>query len=153
MKPILILFLFLSCVACGKIDSFEKNVAIPGHAWASDFIPEISVKISDTAAVYDLFVVLRHTNAYRWNNLWINLYTQTPSDTARFNKQRFDIRLATDSKGWIGSGMDDIYEHRSLITTVRFPQPGTYTFRIEQLMREDPLEHILNAGIRIQKVQ
>ena len=55
---------------------------------------------------------------------------------------------------WLGSGMDDIFEHRILIN----PQPrplrkGTYTFTLEQDMREDPLEHILNAGIRVEKVK
>jgi gliding motility-associated lipoprotein GldH len=128
---------------------FEKNVAIPKHEWSSSFQPEIKVEIKDTVAVHQLYVVVRHTNAYRYNNLWVNLYTSVPGEKER--KQRFDLRLATDDKGWLGSGMDDIFEHRVLIAPVRFPKAGTYTFKLEQIMREDPLPHVLNMGIRIEK--
>ena len=30
---------------------------------------------------------------------------------------------------------------------------GNYTFTIEQIMREDPLENVLNVGLRIEKKQ
>ena len=65
--------------------------------------------------------------------------------------------MVTDETGWLGSGMDDIYEHREPITprssekAFYFRKPGDYTFTIEQLMRQDPLENVLNAGIRIEK--
>jgi hypothetical protein len=29
---------------------------------------------------------------------------------------------------------------------------GDYTFTLEQIMREDPLKNVLNAGLRIEKV-
>ena len=53
--------------------------------------------------------------------------------------------------------MDDIYEHRIPLTPVgmpfRFRKPGEYTFTIEQVMREDPLENVMNVGLRIEKKQ
>lgn len=144
------ILLFLS--ACGNLNNFEKNVAMPGNAWPADFIPEISVQITDTTSAYDMYLVLRHTNAYRWNNLWINFYIQHPGQNSEFKTQRLDITLATDDKGWLGSGMDDIFEQRQLIfQDFKFPDTGTYTFKIEQIMREDPLQEVLNAGIRLQK--
>jgi gliding motility-associated lipoprotein GldH len=146
-----ILLLSLPMLACGTIDVFEKNVSIPKHEWSSTFQPEISFEIADTSSLYNIFVVIRHTNAYRYNNIWLNVYTQVPGDSLR--KDRLDLRLATDDKGWLGSGMDDIYEHRVLIT--REPvslKPGKYTFRLQQIMREEPLQHVMNAGIRVEKV-
>lgn len=142
----------IAFISCGTIDVFEKNVAIPEHAWSSAFKPEVSFEISDTTALYNIYVVLRHTDAYRYNNIWMNVYTQAPGDSIR--KDRLDLRLATDDKGWLGSGMDDIFEHRILIT--REPAvltPGKYTFRLEQIMREEPLQHVMNAGIRVEKVK
>lgn len=70
-------------------------------------------------------------------------------------KQRLDLRLATDDKGWLGSGMDDIFEHRILVTQqpVVLKRVGTYVFRLENIMREDPLEHVMNVGIRVEKVK
>jgi gliding motility-associated lipoprotein GldH len=78
---------------------------------------------------------------------------QIPGDSLR--KQKLDLRLATDDKGWLGTGMDDIFEHRILITgePVLLKKPGTYRFRLENIMREDPLEHVMNVGIRVEKVK
>jgi gliding motility-associated lipoprotein GldH len=147
----LILALAFLISSCATADVFEKNVTIPGQQWEPSFKPEISFDISDTAALYNIFVVIRHTDAYRYNNIWLNVYTQVPGDT--LNKQRLDLRLATDDKGWLGSGMDDIFEHRIQITKSpqQLAKKGKYTFRLENIMREEPLQHVLNVGIRVEK--
>lgn len=150
---LLTIICLLFTVSCGTIDVFEKNVSIPNHEWSSAFKPEISFEITDTTSLYNIYVVVRHADAYRYNNIWMNVYTQVPGDT--IHKQRLDLRLATDDKGWLGSGMDDIFEHRILIT--RAPQPliksGVYTFRLENIMREDPLQYVMNVGIRVEKAK
>ena len=93
-----ILLTFISFVAaCGTIDVFEKNVSIPNHEWSNTFKPEIAFEISDTTSLYNIYVVLRHTDAYRYKNIYMNIYTQVPGDTLL--KQRLDLQLATDDKG------------------------------------------------------
>ena len=100
--------------------------------------------------MYNVYFVVRHTDAYNYNNLWIKGTVMEPGDSA-IKSQRYDITLATN-KGWEGAGMDDIYENRLLIQPeTKFRRPGTYSFTIEQVMREDPLKHILNVGIRVEK--
>jgi gliding motility-associated lipoprotein GldH len=69
------------------------------------------------------------------------------------HKAPFELQLANNEK-WLGSGMDDIYEHRIKLT----PNPvslkvGAYHFKIEQIMREDPLENVMNVGLRVEKKQ
>jgi gliding motility-associated lipoprotein GldH len=66
-------------------------------------------------------------------------------------KIRRDLTLATNDKGWLGQGMDDIYEHRIKLGEPQSLKAGTYTFILEQIMREDPLENVLDAGLRIEK--
>lgn len=150
------LWLFASALlftSCQTIDVFEKNVSLPRHEWSNTFRPEISFEITDTISYYNIYVVLRHTDAYRYKNIWLNVYTQIPGDTIM--NQRLDLLLATDDKGWLGSGMDDIYEHRIRITQEpqRLARKGLYKFRLEQIMREDPLENVMNVGIRVEKVK
>lgn len=135
--------------ACVNIDVFEKNISIPGHEWSGSFIPEVSFMIADTASPYNIYAVIRHSDAYRYNNIWLNIYAQPPGDST--HKQRVDLRLATDSEGWLGSGMDDIYEHRILLARTVFQKPGLYRFQLENIMREDPLQHVFNVGVRIEK--
>jgi gliding motility-associated lipoprotein GldH len=84
--------------------------------------------------------------------VWLRIGLKTPSDS--FNYQNINLVLATDAKGWEGTGMDDIYEVRKSISAApfTFKSAGDYTFSIAQIMRENPLNNILNVGLRIEKV-
>jgi gliding motility-associated lipoprotein GldH len=139
--------------ACRQLDVFEKNVVIPKNQWPYTLKPSFDFIIKDTAAFYNVSVVLRHTDAYRYNNIWINLGTQSPGDTVRY--QKFDLQLGNDARGWEGTGMDDIWELRKLITNgpVNFNKAGNYHFIVEQIMRENPLPNIMSVGIRVEKVK
>ncbi|MEO6612684.1 MAG: gliding motility lipoprotein GldH [Chitinophagaceae bacterium] len=140
----------LVVTSCSPIDLYEKSVAIPGHAWKSSYKPSFSFTIKDTSSPYQLFLVLRHNDKYNYNNIYINLGIQLPgSDSIRIIRK--DLTLATNEKGWLGNGMDDIYEHRIKFGEPEFFKAGNYTFTIQQIMREDPLENVFNVGLRLEK--
>jgi gliding motility-associated lipoprotein GldH len=150
--------LFAVCLAllfsCTKMDLYERVVAIPSHAWQSSYKPSFTFTISDTTVPYQLFLILRHNNKYNYNNIWINLYRKKPD--GQESKVPYELKLATNEKGWLAEGMDDIYEHRIPLTppandSFYFDRSGAYTFTIEQIMREDPLQNIMNVGVRIEK--
>jgi gliding motility-associated lipoprotein GldH len=136
--------------SCTTIDIFEKSVAIPGHEWKSSYRPSFEFNITDTATTYNVFLVLRHTEKYNFNNIFINLYVKGPGMDSTIKIQQ-DVLLATNEKGWLGTGMDDVYEHRSTLAARQPLKAGTYTFTIEQIMREDPLQEVLNVGLRLEK--
>jgi gliding motility-associated lipoprotein GldH len=143
--------LSLAIVSCDTIDLYEKSVAIPKHSWSTSFKPEFSFIIKDSSVPYQVFLVLRHTERYNYNNIWINLYSQPPGDSV--HKVRYELPLATNEKGWLGTGMDDIYEHRIQLIASQPLKAGIYKFKLEQIMREDPLENVLNVGLRVEKKQ
>ena len=145
---LLAMSIFLSCTT---VDLYEKTVAIPGHQWKSDFKPAFTFDIKDTAALYQVWLVLRHTEKYNFNNIYLNLSLLAGQDTVV--KVRRDITLASNEGGWKGTGMDDIYEHRLKLGEPEPLKAGTYTFVLEQIMREDPLAHVMNVGLRIEKLQ
>ena len=136
---------------CTTADLYEKTVSLPGHEWKSNYKPEFNFTITDTATPYEAFFVVRHTEKYNYNNIWINLYSQPPGDT--LHQAQFELQLATNEKGWLASGMDDIYEHRIRLIPPRQLRSGTYKLILENIMREDPLKEVLNVGIRIEKAK
>ena len=163
------LFLCLQLIACSlqlsscnTIDLYEKVVPVPAHQWQSSFKPQFTFQIKDTSVPYQLYVLLRHNNQYKYNNIWINLWAKAPADTAQ--KLSLELPLA-NKEGWLGTGMDDLFEHRILVggeverysfvrptaDGFRFAKPGEYTFTIEQIMPEDPLPDVLNIGLRLEK--
>lgn len=142
----------LIAFSCTTIDLYEKTVPIPGHAWQNGFKPSFDFIIKDTTALYQLFLVLRHNEKYNYNNIYINFFIQGPGqDTAQ--KFQLDLPLASNEKGWKATGMDDIYEHRIELGVPRSLKAGVYKFTLEQIMRENPLQNVLDAGIRIEKKQ
>ena len=141
--------------SCQTIDLYEKNVPVPGHAWRTAFKPQFRFQIRDTSTSYNIYVVLRHNERYNYNNIWVNISTQVPGDTM-IRKAQYELPLA-NNEGWIGkeTAMDDLYEHRVRITPkegIRM-KSGEYLFTIEHIMREDPLEHVMNVGLRVEKTE
>ena len=140
----------LQLAACNTIGVFEQTIAFNKQEWAGSNKPSFNFTITDTLASYNIYVVLRHTDAYSYNNIWMKCTRKGPDTTYM---QQVDLRLASNGLGWLGTGMDDIWEHRIPITQgpARFRKSGAYTFILEQVMRQDPLLHVLNAGIRVEK--
>jgi gliding motility-associated lipoprotein GldH len=139
--------------SCNTIDLYEKNVSIPNHEWASAFKPQFKFNIKDTSSPYQLYILLRHNDKYNYNNIWLNLYAQAPGQPVQ--KFLLELPLAANEKGWLGTAMDDLYDHRIALTLdpekFNFKKAGEYTFTVEQIMREDPLEHVMDIGLRIEK--
>ncbi len=134
-----------------NINRFEKNMEIPKQQWSYAFQPEFSFDISDTISTHNVFVVLRHTDAYAYKNIWLNISTLQPGDSS-FQTERFEFTLQQPDGKWYGTGYGDIWEIRyPLLRNIQFKKKGTYSIRLNQIMRDDPLLHIMNAGIRIEK--
>ncbi|MEY3541289.1 MAG: gliding motility lipoprotein GldH [Bacteroidota bacterium] len=149
IQIILVLFLLAGCSETGL---YEKVYFMKGNAWSSQEEPSFEFEVKDTSTKYQLYFLIRHADAYEYNNVWISLKSQLPGDSI-IRKDRFDIPLA-DQKKWLGSGMDDIFDHRVLLyrEPVKFSKTGLYKVDIGHEMRVEPLEHVFNVGLRIEKV-
>ena len=150
-KLYLILVLVVAITSCQTIDVYEKTATFSSHNWKSADKPSFTFEITDTASLYNIFFVFRHEDAYNYNNIWINMTVKSPADVVT---ARREFILGNNRQGWLGSGMDDIFEHRIAFNDKPAPlHAGKYTFTLQQDMREDPLEHVVNAGIRVEKVK
>ena len=144
----LICSLWLS--SCQTVDLYERVVSIPKQEWQSKFKPQFNFIIKDTLSRYDVFVLVRHNEKYEFNNIWISLTYQLKGQQPVTNQ--YELPLANND-GWLGTAMDDLYEHRIRITPDEgiALKGGEYIFTIGQIMRKDPLENVLNVGLRIEK--
>lgn len=148
----LVSVLLMACLfqACTTIDLYEKTESFKLHEWNGNIKPTFQFEVSDTNSLYNIFIVMRHTDAYGFNNIWLNISTQAPTDT--IVTQQLNLQLADNKLGWLGNGMDDIFEHRIKIAGPSKLKKGKYSFTLEHIMRQDPLKNILQAGIRVEKV-
>jgi gliding motility-associated lipoprotein GldH len=149
-KLLFAVLMMVVLVACNELNLYEKTVFFPKHEWDSKQQPSFNFDVEDTVSNYHIYIVIRHEDAFHYNNLWLNLQTKAPG-TAVYT-QKLNLVLANNANGWLGSGMDDIFDHRIRITKAPIHlKKGTYQFSIQQIMREDPLNYILNVGIRVEK--
>ncbi|MGX5818077.1 gliding motility lipoprotein GldH [Chitinophaga lutea] len=161
--PFTCALLALLAFACKppRMDTFEKNRNIAHSQWnVADTLPfEVQLSPEDTGYYYNLYVNVRHTDAYPYSNLWIIIHTAGPGDSTTVAR-RVELPLADSYGKWMGSGVngrvasgtDDIYEHRIPIQqNAILPRAGAYRFVFEQNMRQNPLPEILSMGLRIEK--
>ena len=153
-RSFLYLAVMMSLTACNWTTGvFEKNQTFDNHDWPSSLKPDIAFEITDTVSLYNIYIVLRHTDAYHYNNIYVRATVKEPGDP-HGKSGDYDLQLATNNNGWIGTAMDDIYDARLLIQPkTRFRKSGVYHVTLEQLMREDPLKYILSAGLRVERAQ
>ena len=148
-----LIFSFVCCAfisACNQASLFERLENIPDAEWKTGEILDFSIEIPDTTQNYYLIVTIRHTYKYAYRNVWVKLGLQQPgSDSITYRD--FDLPLANNER-WLGVGMDDVYERRIRLfgKPVRFTSTGTARFTLQQIMRDNPLKHVLQAGIRVE---
>lgn len=137
---------------CEDTGLYQQVVFTPNARWSKSFEPRMSFSIQDTASSYRIFFLLRHSDAYPFSNIWVNVKSRLPGETVE-RAERFELRLATDDH-WLGTGMDDLFDHRILLyrNPVKFSKPGDYSIRLSHDMRVEPLEGVVNLGLRIEKV-
>lgn len=150
--PLQIIACSMLLSSCQSIDLYERVVNIPHQEWKSNFKPQFNFTIKDTQSRYDVYVIVRHSEKYEFNNIWVSLTYQLKGQQPVTGQ--YELPLANND-GWLGVGMDDLYEHRIRVTPSNgiALRAGEYSFAIGQIMRKDPLENVLNVGLRIEKKQ
>ena len=93
---------------------------------------------------------LRHTSKYKYSNIFMLIHITGP-DGKKITERR-EFKLALPDGEWLGSGSGDIYSYQLLFKkSYKFPVKGSYIFELEQNMRDNPLDGVSDAGIRIEK--
>ncbi len=142
--------LLLFTVSCDSKRVFEANVEIPDQSWNKDKAVVFSPLITDTINIQNVYINVRNTSSYQFNNLFLFITTTSPA--GQWIRDTLEIPLA-DSRGkWMGSGIGDIFFNRKAFKKkIRFPMEGKYTFEIRHGMRPADLKGIRDIGLRIEK--
>lgn len=146
-------FIFICLlVSCDSKMVFEKNREVPDGVWDAGKSVFFEVRISDTVSLHNLFINLRNSGDFRFSNIYLFMDIFQPD--GKIEHDTVECILADPQGRWLGkSGTGSIWENRILFSRkTRFPKPGKYVFRINQAMREKKLEHIIDVGLRIEKI-
>ena len=148
---ILVSILFISCDEKRVFDEY-KSV---GNAWHKDSIVTFNLPELDSTKRYDLFVNLRATNAYKFNNLFLIVALEMPNGFTKVDT--LEYQMADPDGTLLGDGFSDIKESKLFYKeNVRFRTK--YKVHIKQAVRENgkvpgvkALNGITEVGFRIEK--
>ncbi len=154
-----VLMLFLSVVflfSCESNIVFSETRTMDGY-WGQDEVVEFKLPQLDSLKNYNLFVNIRNSNEYKYNNIFLIVsinfpYGKTVTDTLEY-------RMANPDGSWMGQGVGSIKENKLWYKeNVRFFENGIYNVTIEQAMRNNgavegvlKLEGITDVGLSIEE--
>lgn len=129
----------------------DINKDIKDRVWGYNEKVIVPVKIDSIKIPYNIYINLRHTDVYKYSNIFLMIHETGPG--LKKKSERKELRLALPTGEWLGKGSGNLYSYQILYKeNYYFPKKGTYIFELEQNMRDNPLREISDAGIRVEKV-
>lgn len=157
IKYSFLLILIMACfISCDKNRVFDDYKSLPGE-WNKDSIISFDVKDLDSIQNYDLFINIRNTNDYEYNNLF--LITSMNFPHGKVIADTLEYQMSYPDGAWMGVGAGDNKASKLWYKKgVRFDEEGVYTFKIRHAMRKngeresvENLKGITEVGLRIEK--
>jgi gliding motility-associated lipoprotein GldH len=154
---ILFVFVFFVMVSCDSNSVYDEYKPVPNQ-WHKDSIISFKINPPDSLNTYNLFVNLRNTNAYKYNNLFLIVEMAFPH--GKIIKDTLEYKMADPTGKLLGSGLTDVKENKLWYKEkVVFSEAGDYKVNIQHAMRENGkvngvvnLEGITDVGFRIEKI-
>ncbi|MES2376957.1 MAG: gliding motility lipoprotein GldH [Bacteroidota bacterium] len=151
--PAMMAVLALSWSGCTDPNAVvDKNTEVVNNNWAYTNKIKFEVKIDNEQIPYNLYFNLRVTGDYRYSNMFVLISQINPDKKSAAT--RYEVKLANPDGEWLGEGSGNLYSYQTPFkTNYKFPAKGTYTFQIEQNMRDNPLKEVSDVGLRVEKAR
>jgi gliding motility-associated lipoprotein GldH len=149
---LILIALTASFAGCGNGNTIiDKNNDVENHNWTYVNKFRYDATIDDISSLYNIDINLRVTGDYKYSNIFV-LLTQVDPDK-KSTTTRIELKLADKDGAWLGKGSGNLYSFQlPMLANYKFPAKGTYTFYIEQNMRDNPLRDVSDVGVRVEKV-
>lgn len=136
--------------SCDRTKFYDESLSLQNDKWPKDKAMSFKVNIEDTLSTYRFFINVRNSTSYKYKNIYFFLSTEFPG--GGMSRDTIDCLLAAKNGEWFGKGTGRYRDNRIPIrSNIRFPRVGTYTLSLNQAMREDMLEGISEAGVRLER--
>ena len=134
----LLFFLVVGFVSCQNENKKEVYHSFNNNTWNTDSIVSFELDNIDTTSSHDLYLMVRHTTNFKFQNLFLFTNFENQQDT-------LELFLSEKSGRWLGKGFGEIKELKIRIKeNVNFKENQDQIFSVEQAMRYEDLEKIIN---------
>ena len=148
---IIFVFLSLLLLVCCNTNTESSYSVFEEDSWHADSIITLNHSVVDTITKQNLYLKIRHTTDFEYQNIFLFVDFQEKRDT-------IEVTLSEKNGKWLGSGFGDIKEvEYCFAKEVIFNSKKTSNVTVEQAMRygDQPvitnLKGIIALGINIKK--
>ena len=128
------------------------------NGWAKNNPIEFTFTQPDSLQTYQIYLLVKNTNAYKYNNLFLIVSMEFPH--GKTITDTLEYRMANPDGTWLGTGLGAAKENKLWYKeNVRFPEKGNYKLIIQQAVRNNGevdgvtnLEGIIDVGYSIEKL-
>lgn len=156
MKIKLITLFFFIAIATlqGCIDNAitDNFVSVPNQHWTYAQPIKSAVEITQPNKKYNILINLRHSDAYKYANIWFKVTIIQPNKSKK--TERIEFTIANPDGAWLGTTSGSLFTYQlPYKQNYSFPHKGKYTILVEQNMRDNPLDGINDIGLRVEEVE
>lgn len=149
MKNTLItLVITTSLIACqpeGRVYNEHKELS-PEVEWLQKDVKVFEVPITDNNLLYDISISFRYATGYQHQTANIKITEVTPS--GKESSKEYELKVREANGDYIGEAGYDIWDSEHLIEPKkRFEDTGTYAYKVEHVMPNDPLNFAMEIGL------
>ncbi len=157
MNKLLVLSIFAVVFSsCESNIVFSETKSMGGH-WGATEAVEFKLPQMDSLRKYNLYLNIRNTNDYKFNNIFLIVSMNFPH--GKTVTDTLEYRMAKPDGSWMGQGIGDVKENKLWYKeNVQFAEEGNYTVDISQAMRNNgalegvtKLEGITDVGFSIEE--
>lgn len=124
-------------------DSHSEWQTLPAEGWAYGDTIVFNADSADTLHARDIIISLRHTDAYPYANIWLEIAYRSGDTTIA---DSVDITIADQFGRWTGSGNGASMQLTDTIQTRFAVSPGS-PLRIRHILRVDTLRELDQIGV------
>lgn len=148
------LFPALLLAGCADNVVFQEDAQTPNGDWERGWNPTFAFDVKDTMTTHDVYLDLRHTGDYPFSNLYAFVTLTSPD--GRKTVDTVECTLADPTGRWYGKGQGFISSDRFQAHVLyklhnRFPRSGRYSLTLEQAMRVEKLQGIIDVGVSVER--
>ena len=141
--------------SCDSKQIFDEYKSVPNQ-WNKDSLISFTVTPPDSTNLYNLFINIRNTSDFKFNNLFLIAEMNFPN--GKTITDTLEYQMAKPNGELLGEGFTDVKENKLWYKEgVRFDEIGDYSIIIQHAMRNngevngvDNLTGITDVGFRIE---
>ena len=135
--------------SCGTDTVFNKFQPVKDRIWDKQDEYYFTFEIKETSIPYDISVLLRNSDIYPYQNIWMLIDQSDKAGTTI--KDTVEHILADDFGKWTGNGITLFQSRVPIKNQYIFPDTGKYTISVRHGMRDDKLKGIEDIGLFVEK--